>query len=164
MDIERCWIPSHLEIGTWKHCLYCGVLPDRHEHVVPVQYFAPSKRKGQLHSKGIVAPSCEECNALLGDHMFPTICERISYVNERLASRYRKVLDFPEWSEDELEDVAKGMADHIRANLRQKAHVQKRLTWIYSTSLIEIRVAAHRKAESLFPENQQLLAFLGCLD
>lgn len=163
MDSLRNWVPDYLEIGTWKHCLYCGETPDSVDHVIPVAYFAPTRRNRKgMHGRGLVAPACSECNSLLGDSMFPSLCERVSFVNEKIAFRYRKALGFPIWEESELEDISPSMANNIRANMRERSSIESRLVWIYSPTLLDLKIAALRKAESLFPDNKQLHGYLGC--
>lgn len=114
-----------------------------------------------MTGKGITAPSCLECNSLLGASIFPTIQERISFVNNKLVQRYRKALAFPDWSEDELFDVSAVMADGIRHQTALKRITEQRLLWIYSPTLFDILTAAETKARHLFPSNSQLLSFLG---
>lgn len=99
---------------------------------------------------------------MLSDRMFGSLCQRIAFVNDKLSSKYRKVLAFPDWDDSELEEVAETMAAHIRAQREEKALISKRLLWLYSTQLMEIREAATRKALALFPDNKQLRVFLSC--
>lgn len=97
-------------------CAYCGDLAVARDHVVSQAY---RKAMGMPNnfSKNYTVPSCKECNSTLRDLELFTIGERAEYLLGKYTEKYKKLLNAPKWSEEELSS----MGENMRAFVKYKA-------------------------------------------
>ena len=114
-------------------CYYCGLWADTIDHTIPralLRYqLDPVALKEITGIQRTTVPACLECNMLLGSQVFPTLAERKDWLKARLRRRYHKLLRMPDWSEDELLELGPSLQRHVRAALRQRDLVRKRIAW-----------------------------------
>lgn len=112
-----------------KHCVYCGMRAQTDDHFPPRCY---------TH-KGFLFPSCGECNMLAGTEHPTNLEKRIAHVKQRIASRHRKALRVPIWSEDDLSELSPEMEKEIRAWQEKRRIAHGRLVWnaaVYIWSIV----------------------------
>lgn len=76
-------------------CFYCGEYGDEIEHVVPRRVLLPTW----------TVLSCTECNRMAGGEMFASVFEKLLFIREKRAKKYRKLLSMPEWDDEELAEL-----------------------------------------------------------
>jgi hypothetical protein len=78
---------------------------------------------------GFLLPSCKECNLLAGT-IWPRNFElRSEHVKDGLRKRYRKLLQAPDWDEDELNGLKYNLRKGIIVWQKQKEMLKERLAW-----------------------------------
>lgn len=102
-----------------RQCVYCGETATTLEHFPPASW-------GPL---GVLLPACQECNNFAGAGFATKFEDRARHVKARLRNKYRKQLATPEWSEDELDDIAQSLRGSVRAWDETKRRSQERLAW-----------------------------------
>jgi hypothetical protein len=70
---------------------------------------------------------CRECNALLGNRALLTVEERAGYIADALASRYKRLLSAPTWTDAELEDMGTNLRRKIKSDARKSAVIRARV-------------------------------------
>lgn len=96
---------------TWwaTPCCYCGDPAEAEEHVFPQAAFKKLSAVGRVMIPDDVlriVPVCHECNSLLSDKIFTSFEEKRLYAKGALSYRYRRVLSYPAWDEDELSQLS----------------------------------------------------------
>ena len=107
-------------------CIYCGVPWEVEDHALPYSAkdaFDPFTR--------YLVPACKECNVVLGSSIQHLLSTRITVAKERLRSRYLKLLQMPEWSQRELEEMSPEFQASILQNLELKNIILNRLAFDY---------------------------------
>lgn len=110
-------------------CVYCGDVADTVDHMVPLSFQRSAgkrfaTRAGQ--NKNLV-PSCRECNNLAGNKIFDTKQDKKAYIINRLRSKYRKILDMPEWSKEEMEELSPTMQKFITSQMAKRGLLEMRI-------------------------------------
>lgn len=105
-------------------CIYCGVKAETLDHALPY-----SHKDHFFARERILVPSCHECNMLLRDSVHHTLQERIATAKFRLEHKYRKVLATPDWSTEELMEMAPWLIAGILQSLELKKMLQNRLAF-----------------------------------
>jgi hypothetical protein len=118
-----------LEMDAWPNylrrrisglfCVYCGQWAGSDEHFPPRSAI----------SSGVILPACIECNGLAGNFHPFDFESRVKHVKDRLRSKYRKLLDSPDWSEEELEEVDYTLDVGGRAWRKLRKIVRERIAW-----------------------------------
>ncbi len=84
-------------------CEYCGIVADSVDHVPPTSIRPTLVDLGlDLHFPFFEVRACRECNSTLSDRGLWTLGTRRAYIAERLKKRYRRYLEIPDWTPDEL--------------------------------------------------------------
>lgn len=118
-------------------CYYCGMPADSIDHVVPQVLLDQWRRLGDLENlqlatgrgRTLTVDCCRQCNCLLSDKYDATLAERKERLKVSLRRRYRKLLEMPEWTPSELEEMGPRLRQYIEAAMAQKAMVRKRIGW-----------------------------------
>ena len=103
-------------------CFYCGQPATCMDHFPPVSQYVHG-------SDSWLVPSCSECNSLAGDSIQYTLEQRRAYVREKLSKRYRKLLNMPEWSDEELNELGESLRESVVRALHEKHHIESRISW-----------------------------------
>lgn len=128
-------------------CIYCG------EHANSREHFPPAS----LTRFGVILPACTECNCFAGTYWNTDFRERAEYVKQKIRSRYKKMLNVPDWSKAELDKLGYNLQTKIRAWQRQKEILRERLAWNAEIYLSQIDTG-HAFAQAA-AEMQAIIAF-----
>lgn len=104
-------------------CIYDGDWWQCRDHVIPVSY-ASVKRD---YRRGDTVKCCHECNGLLGNKAYHTIIERAKYLIRAYQTKARKYLDYPDWTNNELEQMGYNLRTYIQSKLEIKRLYQYKL-------------------------------------
>ena len=82
-------------------CIYCGNTTGiTRDHVIAVSWTG-FKRS---YSKGDTVKCCRECNISLSDKPFFCISKRANYLANHYSKKYRRVLNHPEWTDEQIKE------------------------------------------------------------
>lgn len=115
-------------------CTYCGVVAQSVDHVVP-QWLLKRAEAANLdlsrmfRMRSWTVPACIECNSSLGNRVFQTIALRRAAAKQHVRRKYKAFLRIPNWSADELAEMAPAMVRSIQAGIRVRDWVRQRLAW-----------------------------------
>jgi hypothetical protein len=107
-------------------CSYCAEISDTFDHVPPVSFAGWDKANAPMNKK-VGVPACKECNTLLSNRLLMTVGERASYLARKYGKRYKKVLAFEDWDQEELEELGYNLKQSILASLVIKHSVALRI-------------------------------------
>lgn len=118
---------------AWKEtaepCTYCGMPAGSIDHVPPMSARPILVSMGVTKWDFVEVPSCIECNSAIGAKKLWTVRERKQWIKEYLRKKYSRILRLPDWSEDEIDELGRGLKDHIIASSSLKKLTQGRLGW-----------------------------------
>lgn len=100
-------------------CFYCGEYATQKEHVVPRHTLYPTW----------VVGSCQECNMLAGAEPFISVLDKLLFIRDRRVKRYKKLLQSPDWTDDELQDIGRNLKVAIEAGQRAREVVCSQVNW-----------------------------------
>ena len=103
-------------------CTYCGEPADTRDHVIP-----STTRGCVLNGKEHTVACCKECNSVLSSRPYYTIGARAAYLEEAYRKRYKKVLKYPTWEEDEIKELSRNLQRHIQQGQWLKTNTEARL-------------------------------------
>jgi len=110
-----------------RPCFYCGMAADTRDHVLPQSFTRTMADLGARKSD--VVPCCRECNSLAGSKVFPTISEKRKYIKQRLRKKYEKVLEYYNYSSQEIEEFEGFLRQAVISGLEAKRLTKMRLRW-----------------------------------
>lgn len=111
-------------------CVYCGEPAACRDHVFPISKVVKGDRiVGVLSELFLTVPCCTECNLLAGDYAPECFDDKLAHIREKLLNRYAKLLRRPEWTEDELKDMAPKFRESIKLDQFTKSLVAYRLEY-----------------------------------
>ncbi len=115
-------------------CVYCGILADTEDHIVPRHLLKRAEELSLDLSKVMrmrswVMPACRECNSSLSGQVFPTLKERRAAAHKSIRRKYRAYLRIPDWTDEELETMGQQAQREIVAGLAVRDWVRGRLRW-----------------------------------
>jgi len=109
-------------------CIYCGMPANTKDHVIPYSYLRNSKRRNNCApSVGQVVDCCAECNNLLGSKALFSVPERANEIAVCLERRYRKELNAPYWSEEEINELGPSLKKQVKAKQFLREEVLERI-------------------------------------
>ena len=123
------------KFGYLKRCLYCGGKRQCLDHVFPISKleglnFPKNRPLFHIFFQGLnKVPSCLECNNIAGDKVFTNIRVKREYIQEMLKIKYRKILNFSIWTEEDLEEVSESMKKDVLNSLNKKQNIEMRISW-----------------------------------
>lgn len=115
-------------------CVYCGVVCDSWDHVVP-QHLLKRAAELKLDLSGLyrmkrwIVPACRECNSAIGGKLTTTLQGRREIAKKHIRKKYAAFLRIPDWSEEELAEMGPSAREDIKAGIRMRDHIRKRLAW-----------------------------------
>lgn len=112
------------EVNLTK-CTYCGATANCREHVIPVSYLSLSRSYDP--EKNWITPSCDNCNSLAGASVCLSIPEKAQLIKKRFTRKFSKVLNQPEWSNEELSEVSYSLREAIWGSMVAKRVAIERL-------------------------------------
>ena len=108
---------------TLSDCHYCGMPADTRDHIIPISW----NRKRRKHEAGETVPCCRECNSLLGAKPLFSVQERAHEISECLMRRYRKELNAPVWSDEEMEQLEGDLRRSVEAKQFLRMEILERV-------------------------------------
>ncbi|WP_444461588.1 hypothetical protein [Rhodobacter capsulatus] len=110
-------------------CVYCGSPSSTLDHVPPISHIETMSISDALCDfDPALYPACSECNsAFLGAKWFHNMNDRKSFVADCIKKKYKRILNFPKWTDDDLKEMSPEMVDEIRATERLSDDTKKRL-------------------------------------
>lgn len=97
-------------------CVYCGDSASTLDHCPPLSSAPLWDRRPTSRPRFLLAPSCAECNLILGDRHLVTLTERVEFIFRRLTSKYEKA--FALWPEEDIREMSPEFQISIRARKR----------------------------------------------
>jgi|6_EtaG_2_1085325.scaffolds.fasta_scaffold21368_5 hypothetical protein len=125
-------------------CTYCGDAAEDLDHVIPHSYASYTDKRSYEKTK--VVPCCKKCNSLLGNKKYLAIGERASYLLDRYKIKVNKLLSLPEWTEEELED----MADFFKKSIKEDIYLKEKL--IEKLNVLELVCLMEPTIENVWAE------------
>ena len=105
-------------------CTYCGSpYGVNRDHVIPTCYL---REKRRYEGDWLVA-CCTECNSTLGDNLIFNVPDRAAWVAAHYRQKYRKVLNAPRWSEDEIDELRGNLRKKIRGAVIERKEMEERI-------------------------------------
>jgi len=116
-----------------KKCVYCGEDANTTDHVIPISYYYSGERKNKHltseYGKENLVDCCRQCNSIAGNKVFNNVEEKRKYIQERLTEKYKKVINMPFWSEEELKQMKGLLYKEIKIQQLAKKWVLNRINW-----------------------------------
>jgi len=113
-------------------CYYCGNTATTKDHLTPVSYIYNTgnrrKKRYFLDKKNLV-PCCSQCNSIANDLMFDSVEEKREHIQERLKSKYRKLLNMPEWTDEEIDEMGTTFQVDLRITMMAKKWMINRISY-----------------------------------
>lgn len=121
-------------MGLESVCVYCGVLADSEDHVVPRHLLSRAGELGLdlsrvMRMRTWTHPACRECNSMLSGRLFATIAERRRAAHAGIRRKYASYLRVPDWTDDELDEMGPKAQREIVAAMAIRDWVRQRLRW-----------------------------------
>ena len=108
-------------------CVYCSSPFNLcRDHVIPTSYL----RQKRKYEGDWLVTSCQECNNVLGSDLIFNVPDRANRVLQVLRKKYLKVLNFPEWTPEELEELSHSFKASVISSLTHKHEIQERLNYL----------------------------------
>lgn len=106
-------------------CFYYGNYACSKDHIPPVSYPDDFKEENR-----IIVRSCLLCNSLLGNKYLLTFLERFDYLLIKYQKRFKKILEMPDWTQDEIEEITGSLKRKVILDLKKKKAVEQKLMFI----------------------------------
>lgn len=116
-DRIKDWLQDNRDI-----CVYCGLDAEHRDHLVPEPWTGIS-----IRTLIPTVPSCADCNMRIGDAPIISIAARAEIVAKSLSRKYKKSLDIPDRSEEELSKFGRNLREKIRSFQYQRVLTRYRL-------------------------------------
>lgn len=118
MSDRRCQRQFRYRLrGEW--CTYCGNIATLEDHFPPLS----------LMLEGWLLPACAECNAFAGTVWARDFEARCRHVNFCIRRKYKKLLETPAWSRDELDELEHTLRSAVIQWEGQRKIAQERIAW-----------------------------------
>lgn len=92
-----------------KHCVYCGDWYQCRDHIIPISY----NQNYRNYKHGDTVSCCSICNLLAGDSVHFSIISKAKYLYQKYSKKYKKVLKFPKWTNQELIELDYSLSNII---------------------------------------------------
>jgi predicted nucleotidyltransferase len=111
-----------------EKCTYCGMSKECREHVIPVVWLS----MGRSYNSDLcwIVPSCSICNSLAGAKIVFSIPEKAEYIAKRFKIKYKKILNFPEWTEEEIKKMSYSFRKSIWGRMVAKRVATEKLNFL----------------------------------
>jgi len=116
-------------------CYYCGKQATQIDHVIPqamLRTLALSTEPITLENiarRVLTVFSCRECNVLLSDTFTETLIEKKKILKARLKRRHKKLLEMPDWTSYEIEELGYNLKSYVQDSLDRLFLLKERLRW-----------------------------------
>lgn len=110
-----------------KPCRYCGEPANSRDHFIPTVFVQRVSDFARVDKSIIIVPACLECNQTAGDKVFNTIKQKRNYIGRQYQKRYAKLIEAPNWTYEEVEELGFMLRSHVERNESVKLLLRKRL-------------------------------------
>jgi hypothetical protein len=112
------------------HCIYCGNKNQiERDHIIPKSW---SYNYSFLNTdSNPLVPACKECNKTLSNVPKHTAEDRADYLIIQYEKKWKKVLNLPDWTSSEIEELGPSLQKSLRKSLREKEMKKLRLENLY---------------------------------
>lgn len=116
-------------------CFYCGVPADSVDHVIPRSLLRDLADDPQalasLTASGRVleVDACRECNSRLGNVYDDTLEDRRARLKKKLRSRYRRLLEMPDWTDSELGRLGPYLQRRVIVKAAERDWIRARIAY-----------------------------------
>ena len=107
-------------------CFYCGKPAEEIDHVIPKKHLKNIKIDKR---RILLIQSCSECNRLLHDSYQNSLEERKQELKNRLKRKYKKFLEMPNWTQEEINELGPVLKQNILIAQEYKKITNERLKW-----------------------------------
>lgn len=111
-----------------KPCIYCGAPATSRDHFIPQAFARRVEDFAHVKKRKLIVPACGECNSTAGDKVFFTLKEKRQYIAGQYKKKYKKFLDAPGWTEDEISEMGYSLQSHVRRDQELKRFIKKRIS------------------------------------
>lgn len=115
-----------------EKCTYCNAGAEVREHVIPVAYLSIGRSYDP--SKSWIVPACSSCNSLAGVYVAFSIAEKSAFILKKFKSKYKKILNAPEWTEEEMEELDYNLKTMIWGGIIAKRLARERIAYLEISS------------------------------
>lgn len=112
-----------------KLCVYCGEPANGRDHVIPRAFQQRIEDFGWAKRRKLIVPACGECNSTAGSKVFLTLREKRRYIHDRYRERYRKLLEAPNWTQEEIDELGPTLRTTVVRSQHAKDLIRARLAW-----------------------------------
>jgi hypothetical protein len=124
-----CTPKCRREAFSARPCMYCGVPADSRDHFVPRSYTNKMRAMGSSVHVSETVPCCRECNSTAGATIFSNVREKRFYIQDKYRNKYAKILNTPDWTQKELDELGPTLKSHVINGLRAKEITKQRIAW-----------------------------------
>ena len=125
---------------TIEPCVYCGEIAEVQDHVIPRSYLREinrSRRWDRFKTGDWLVPSCAECNSTLGSELLPSIPSRASFLLKKYKRKWNKVISYPIWSEEEINELSGSFKTTVQDLLNLKLFYLTRISHLERVSKLD---------------------------
>lgn len=124
-----CSARCRREAFAQKPCVYCGEVANSRDHFIPRAFQQRIEQLGWAKKGRLIVPACIECNSTAGSKVFRTITEKRAYIHGQYRRKYRKLLEAPVWTNEEIAELGPVLRSHVVAATQAVEIVKARLRW-----------------------------------
>lgn len=117
------------------HCGYCGAYGEHRDHIIPSSFFG--NKKTFKFAKDNIIKACLECNTLASNKVFEDFMEKKQYIANKVEKRYSKVLNSPEWTDEEINELEYPLKDIISETENFRRYIKIRIENLNSIEIYE---------------------------
>jgi hypothetical protein len=125
-------------------CVYCGQRATSLDHFVPLSVLYMANDLGGINAERVTLECCHECNGIAGSHVFKTVAQKRVYIQENLREKYSTLLETPQWSGEELEELGYNLRQFVVSSMQSRDWIERRLQWRNSMNPAYARTAKVR--------------------
>jgi len=143
-NIERYQGLYKYKFRWHRWCVYCGCQAECIDHVFPLslaKILNLREEHMRKHLRGglYLVPSCNNCNIIAAAKPFNNIKDKRAYIQERLKKKYKNILRFKVWDDDELEGLGSEMRRQVIAGMRNRAVLEHRITFPDMKTVVPVK-------------------------
>ena len=112
-----------------ERCYYCGLDATERDHVIPWSLFHTKINTKRSYEDDEVVPCCSQCNLIAGNKVFDSFVEKREHIQSEIKRKYKKILNFPNWEKEELDELGKTLKIQIKATIKLKKLIEARINW-----------------------------------
>jgi hypothetical protein len=110
-----------------KPCIYCGAAATTRDHFIPKAFASRCEDFAKIPKRNLKVPACAECNSTAGAEVFLTLREKRRYIAGQYGKKYKKLLEAPHWTTEEIEELGPTLQSHIKTDQAVKDYMRARM-------------------------------------